>query len=193
VAELTATGAVGDAGHRRGAVERRIPDRGDRGRPPGVVGEVHDRQAVEVGHDEPLVVERHPLALADGRALDPGDRPTARSPRVEVDAVEGAVGLVDDQEPPVGHRDDAREVVRRRRERDLRGDRQRGRAPAALGDLLRGEVPEHRTGPVGGPDVAGARHDEVEDLPSRSGLEAAHLRFVARSYTRICPEIDPVV
>ena len=124
-----------------------------------------------------MPVERHPLALADGRALDPGDRAAAGRPRVEVDAVEGAVTFVDDQEPPVGHRDDAGEVVGRRGERDLRGDRQRGRASAALGDLLRGEVPEHGAGPVGGPDVAGARHHEVEDLPTRSGLEATHLRF----------------
>src|SRR5690349_1099021 len=79
--------AVGNADHREVGVERRIVQLGDGGRPPGVVGEVHDRQAVEVGHDEPVAVEHHPLASADGRAVDPRDRSTTGSPRVEVDAV----------------------------------------------------------------------------------------------------------
>jgi hypothetical protein len=73
---------------------------------------------------------------------------------VQVDAVERSVGKLDDHKPCLAQRDDALDVVRRADVWDLGGEgHRRGRATTGR-DLLRGEVPEHRTDGVGHPHLA---------------------------------------
>ena len=62
-----------------------------------VVREVHDRQAMEVGYDKPVIVKHHPPCFAKGDTADPGNRPTVRSVGVEIETIEGAIAFVDDQ------------------------------------------------------------------------------------------------
>src|SRR6185312_1534033 len=166
---------VGDSGRGEGFVERGVADRGGGGGVLGVVAEVDEREAVEVGDDEPVTVEQHAFALAHARPADRGDGPSVGGVGVEVDAVEGAVAFADDHQPLVGHRDEAGEVAVRGAVGDFRGDRQGGGGAAAGGDLLWREVPQHRTDPVGGPEIAGVGHHEVDEFAAGSGVETTDL------------------